>query len=69
MSTTRDIEKIVREYRHKGWTVEKTKGMHWRFTPPGGGRYVIASGTPGNVSTINHIKADLKRCERGAAIR
>jgi predicted RNA binding protein YcfA (HicA-like mRNA interferase family) len=66
MSTTRDLEKIVREYRRRGWTVEQTKGQHWRFTPPGGGRFVITSGTPGNVSAINHIKSDLKRCERQA---
>jgi len=65
MSTTREMDKLVREYRRKGWTVELTRGQHWRFTPPGGGgRSVIASGTPGNSSAINNVRSDLRRCER-----
>lgn len=65
MSTRRELGKLIKQYRHKGWAIEPTHSGHWKFYPPGQReRYVVSSGSPGNVSAINNIKADLKRCER-----
>jgi hypothetical protein len=68
MSTKRELEKIVREYRRRGWRVELTPNCHWRWQPPSGGRFIITSGSPGNSTAIYNIKADLRRCERDTGV-
>lgn len=69
MSQKREVDKIIRDYRRRGWQIERTGSGHWRFTPPGGGRFVIASNSPSNMIGVFNIRADLKRCERRKAVR
>jgi hypothetical protein len=65
MSTKRELGKLIRAYRQKGWHVEMTRSHHWKFYPPGvRDRCVVTSGTPGSVTAIYNIQADLRRCER-----
>lgn len=64
MSTKRELDKLIRDYRQRGWTVVQTNSCHWKWKPPGGGEFVITSGSPGNMRAIINIQADLRRCER-----
>lgn len=47
----KEITKLARTARKQGWTVERTKGDHFRWTPPGG-RYVITAQSPRRMESI-----------------
>lgn len=65
MSAQREMRKLLREYRHLGWTVEYTRSSHLKLYPPGRtDKFVVVSGTPGNSRAIVNIRSDLKRLER-----
>ena len=44
-----------------GWTVEVTKGDHLRWTPPGGGDFVITCATPSDRRAVLNDRAILRR--------
>lgn len=62
MSHQREMNRLVREAKQRGWTVEKTPGGHWQFRRPGSPSLYSAS-TPQDVRTIANTAAMLRRHE------
>lgn len=57
-----DFDAIRRAAEAQGWQVERTKGRHWRFTPPDKTkRLVVTGGTPSDLRAIRNFLADLRR--------
>jgi len=59
---TSDFRELVQVARDAGWTVEMTKGSHWRFVPRDKGQQIlIVSGSPSNVNwCLRQLRRDLK---------
>ena len=62
----RDLLRLLEAARKRGWTVERTRGSHWRLAHPGGA-LVVASGTPSCPSALKNLRAHLRRAERRTA--
>lgn len=65
MSLSREVQVIAREYRKQGWRVTHTR-RHLRFSPPGGGPFVIVACTPSDHRALKNIRARLKRADTSA---
>lgn len=51
-----DLKRLIRFARKEGWEVERTRGGHLAFKPPGGGRPIVTSNTPSDTRAVkNHI--------------
>jgi predicted RNA binding protein YcfA (HicA-like mRNA interferase family) len=61
----RDLARLLREARGRGWRVERTARSHWRLRHPSGD-VVVASGTPSCPRSLRNVAADLRRVERRA---
>jgi predicted RNA binding protein YcfA (HicA-like mRNA interferase family) len=62
----RDLARLLRDARTRGWTVERTRRGHLRLRHPVSGATVIAAGTPSCPRAARNIAADLRRAERRA---
>lgn len=61
LGTTKEIERLAREARRAGWTVEVNGANHIRWTPPLGPS-LTTSLTPKNESvTIRRIRKAIKQ--------
>lgn len=65
MSHQREMNKLVREAKQRGWTVDHTHGGHWRFLREGAPP-LYSSGTPQDGRTIANTLAMLRRHEKGS---
>lgn len=64
MSLRKDVDKVVKDARKRGWTVTTTKrGNHLRLTHPEHG-VVFMGSTPSDYRSIQNFKSLLKRKER-----
>lgn len=52
---------VVKQAEEAGWTTEKTSKNHWKFNPPGGGRPVFTSGTPGDFRAFQNFLTKMRR--------
>jgi hypothetical protein len=59
----RDLGRLLREARERGWMVERTAGSHWRLRHRSGA-VVFTGGTPGCRRALLNFRADLRRVER-----
>ena len=62
----RDLAKLLRAARARGWQVTPTRGGHWKLTHPGGG-LVVTGTTPSDFRALANLRATMRRVERGAA--
>lgn len=59
MSDLKDLKKLAEQ---QGWTVEPTKGAHWKFTPPDKTKQaVILAGTSVSRCGLRNAMSLLKR--------
>jgi len=57
-----DLREIIKAAREQGWDVSCTRKGHWRFLPPDTTQEpIIASGTSGDVRSVHHLLARLRR--------
>jgi hypothetical protein len=61
----RDLARLLRDAQARGWSVELTRGGHWRLRHRSGPA-VIASATPSCRRGLRNVAADLRRVERQA---
>jgi hypothetical protein len=67
MRVSKDLKKIMAEYKAKGWQIEPTNKGHSKWKAPDGKTIVIASGTPScRFALANHVGL-LERAERQIA--
>jgi len=63
VSLQREMRKLVRAARDRGWTVELTRNGHWRFLRDGS-PLLYSSSTPQDNRTIANTLAMLRRYEK-----
>lgn len=66
MSCRRDLERMIREYRHVGWEITRTKGSHWKWVSPDGKVIVYSSGSPSDYRALRKHQGELKRAQARA---
>lgn len=59
LGTHKDLEKLARNARRAGWSVELTKGNHVRWTPPEGD--FIIGGLTSSSRGVQNLRARLRR--------
>ncbi|AMB48355.1 hypothetical protein [Methylobacterium sp. AMS5] len=64
MSLKGDMNALARQKKREGWTIEKTKKNHLRWTYVLTGCFIITSATPSDHRNLANVKAQLKRCEK-----
>lgn len=62
----RDLHRELEGARRRGWSVERTRGSHWRLKHPAGA-LVITAGTPSCPRSLANLRTDLRRIERRAS--
>lgn len=60
-----DLRRLLKSARRRGWTVERTRGSHWKLRHPSGA-VVVAGSTPSCPRAVLNTRADLRRIERRA---
>lgn len=60
MSMKKEVQQLLDRARADGWTVEKTKGSHYKLTHPSGA-LVYCSYTPSDYHAIKNIEGDMRR--------
>jgi predicted RNA binding protein YcfA (HicA-like mRNA interferase family) len=64
--TNKDLRRLIRDARRRGWHATLTNGGHIRLTHPNGG-LVHTSYTPSDHRSIRNLDAQLRRAERRAS--
>lgn len=64
MSLRGDMQAFARQKKREGWSVEKTKKNHLRWTHVASGCFIITSSSPSDHRNLANIKAQVKRCEK-----
>lgn len=59
LGTDKDLEKLARQARRQGWTVETTGSNHLRWTSPSG--RVIITGLTMSKTSVRHAITKLRR--------
>lgn len=65
MSRRNEAEKLWRQLRRQGFSVERTNGDHMRITHPAMRGPVFAASTPSDHHTMQNIQAELRRAMKG----
>lgn len=64
MTHTTEADKLWRQLRRQGFTVEHTKGGHIRITRSDMRRPVFAAATPSDARSLSNVEAQLRRATR-----
>ena len=64
-SGVRDIIKLIREAKVRGWTASRTNKCHWRLQHSSGAIVFMAGSS--DARAFQNAKAELKRAERRIA--
>ncbi len=65
MPWNKDLQTLVRKYKRRGWSVDRTSRTHVRWTAPNGAS-TISPSTPPSSRGRRNLVADLRRIERHA---
>lgn len=57
--SNKEIQELVKEAKHQGWTVELTKSVHYKWISPLGA-FVFTASTPSDNRAIKNIKRELR---------
>jgi len=60
MGNRKELDKIIKAVVSCGWTVDKTKSCHYRFTAPNGD-FFFTSSTPSDVRALHRIRSDIRK--------
>lgn len=61
MAATKDVKALIKKAEKQGWSVERTRGHHLRWTGPVDDRPYFSSATPSDKRAIMNITRDLRR--------
>jgi hypothetical protein len=61
---SKDLKKLMAEYRAKGWKIQSTNKSHTKWLAPDQKSIVVASSTPSDWRAIHKHTALLKKIER-----
>ena len=64
---SRDIAAEAQAAAERGWAIGRTRNGHLRLVHPRAG-IVIACGTAGDRRAVRHLRAELRRAERGTPV-
>lgn len=67
MSNRAEAEKLWRQFRRQGFTVERTNGDHMRITHPAMHGPVISSSTPSDWHSLRNLQAQVRRAMKEGA--
>jgi hypothetical protein len=62
------MAKLVREYRRRGWTIERTNGQHFKWVPPNGAEIFYTSSTPSDYRSYANVQAHIKRAQSASRV-
>ena len=60
MGNRKELDQIIKAVISCGWSVEKTKNCHYRFTAPTGD-FFFTSRTPSDIRALQRIKSDIRK--------
>lgn len=69
MSGKKDLQQLIREKRHAGWSVTSTGSHHYRWVLLETGAIVFSPSTPGDRRSFQNVVAKLRRAERERSIQ
>lgn len=55
------VRQLIRELEKQGWTVELTKGNHYKATPPGSKLGVYFPSTPSDWRSLKNVLSELRK--------
>jgi hypothetical protein len=55
----KEIEQLIKKARSQGWTVEPTRGGHYKWITPSGA-FFYSPKTPSEYRSIKNVKRDMK---------
>lgn len=61
---TKDLKKIMAEYKERGWRIEPTANGHTKWFAPDNKTIVVASGTPGDHMAMQAHVSLLRKTEK-----
>lgn len=67
MAVNKELDRIVRQAKKRGWEVSLTRKNHRKLYHPKAGT-IFTSGTPSKPSVVANFRAELARVERKAGI-
>jgi len=56
-----DLQQLIRQAVHQGWSVHLRPGGHLCWRPPGRGALVFSAATPSDWRSLANVRASLKR--------
>jgi hypothetical protein len=56
-----DLQQLIRQAVHQGWSVEQRRGGHLCWRPPGRGAQVFSASSPSDWRNLANLKASLRR--------
>lgn len=59
LTTSKDVNNLIKEAQSQGWIVTPTRNSHLRWTSPKGG-FFFSSSTPSDFRVVHKIKKDLR---------